>query len=57
MCLLGKLQHVAEENLLNILFTGISLFKVILMYATLGIAGKPLCFLTFCDADHCQYID
>ena len=58
MCLLDKLQHVAEKNLLNILFTGISLFNVILMYATLGVAGKPLSFVLsyICVADHCQYI-
>jgi hypothetical protein len=58
MCVLDKLQHVAEENLLNILFTRTSLFNAILMYATLGVPGKPLSFVLsyICVAAHCQYI-
>jgi len=46
----GKLKHVVEENLLNILFTGINLLNVILMdcsYAILGIASKTVIFCAF----------
>jgi hypothetical protein len=46
----GKLKHVVEENLLNILFTGINLLNVIPMdcsYAILGIASKTVIFCAF----------
>ena len=53
----GKLKHEAEENLLNILFTGINLLNIILMdcYAILGVASKHVIFVLshICVGAHC----